>query len=156
MKRNHGKLPAILTAAVFLVSLPSFAGDGFSAKIRKVQDGDSLIVGQKGRHLDVDLAGVRAPSLRQDFGTEARELLHDLADGRQAEIEVIRERLDGTLVARVVVDGRDLATAVLAAGFGSPTTEATPQAIAAAEKAKDSQTGMWAAIAGDSSEESDS
>lgn len=138
----------VLAAAV--LGCIGFAGassaDTFNAKVTSVRDGDSLIVSQKGRTVYVDLAGVHAPTLKAEHGAEARALLIELAKKKKASIEVLRTHLGNVLVARVTVDGQDLATALIKAGLGRPTTEATKEQHAAADQAKAAHTGIWAKL----------
>ena len=141
-----------LTAAVAMIVLLLTAAAGFagtfSARISKVNDGDSLVVSQKGRLVDVELAGVRAPGLSQDLGRQARELLTQIAHRREARVEVVREGLNRALVARVEVEGQDLATALIKAGLARPTSEATEAQLAAAKAARAAEVGLWAAKVG--------
>ncbi|HUH04287.1 MAG TPA: thermonuclease family protein [Kofleriaceae bacterium] len=138
---------AAVAAGCLTIASASFASETFSAKVTGVKDGDSLVVSHKGRTVNVDLAGVHAPTRKAEHGQEARALLMQLAKSQRAEITVVRTHLADTLVARVMVDGQDLATALIKAGLGRPTTEATQEQLAAADTAKAAQTGIWAKVA---------
>jgi len=151
MRRNRMMIVAAAAAGCLTLASASFAAETFSAKVTSVKDGDSVVVSHKGRTIQVDLAGVHAPTLKAEHGEEARGLVTQLAKKQKAEITVVRTHLGDTLVARVTVDGQDLATALIKAGLGRPTTEATQEQLAAADEAKAAQAGIWAKIASPSS-----
>jgi endonuclease YncB( thermonuclease family) len=144
MKRSKTIMVAAVAGCITLASA-SWANT-FSAKVTSVRDGDSLVVSHKGRSVDLDLAGVHAPSARSEHGAQARDLLIQLAKKKKAEVTVVRTHFgEGDVtVANVTVDGQDLATALIKAGLARPTSEATKEQLAAADQAKAAQAGIWA------------
>ena len=145
MQRRRIVLAAAVIGSLTLAS----AGwaETFTAKITSVRDGDSLVVSHRGVTMYVDLAGIQAPRASTEHGKQARALLVELAKKKKAEIDVLRTYLGETRVARVSVDGQDLATALIKAGLARPTTEATKEQLAAADSAKAAQAGIWAKAA---------
>jgi endonuclease YncB( thermonuclease family) len=143
MQRRNVVLAAAVIGCLTLAS-EGWSADTFQAKITGVRDGDSLVVGHLGVTVYVDLAGIQAPRASSEHGKQARALLVELAKKKKAEIEVLRTHLGEIRVARVAVDGQDLATALIKAGLARPTTEATKEQLAAADSAKAAQAGIWA------------
>ena len=135
----------LLLLAGLLLSLPALAGRTFSGKMRSVQDGDTLTISQKGRWVKIHLAGIIAPSRSQPLGPAAREYLRELAPkGSKVEITVVSRNIQGDIVGRVSIDGKDLTIALIDAGLVWATSHATDQQVAAAERAKASSEGVWA------------
>jgi endonuclease YncB( thermonuclease family) len=142
MKRQI-TLSVLVAVALALVALPSFAIDNFSGKVRSVQDGDTLVVNTRGVWVKVTLAGLLTPTRNQEHGREARDYLAQIALKKEATVEVQNTRVDGVYIAVVTVDGRDLSTAMIEAGYGWPTDSANQQQLAAAEKGRESGQGVY-------------
>ena len=88
---------------VALAATPS-AGE----QVVRVKDGDSLVVASAGREVDVRLAGIDAPELRQARGMEARTALETLVAGRDVELQLVGGDAYRRIVAHVLVDGLDV------------------------------------------------
>ena len=86
-----------------LAAVPS-AGE----QVVRVKDGDSLVVASGGREVDVRLAGIDAPELRQARGAEARSALEALVAGRDVELQLVGGDAYRRIVAHIVVDGVDV------------------------------------------------
>ena len=143
----------ILLFAGLLLSLPALAeGRTFSGKVRSVQDGDTLTISQKGRWVKINLAGILAPSRKQPLGLAARDYLSELAPkGSKVEITVVRRNIQGDIVGRVSIDGRDLTIPLIEAGLAWATSGSTNEQVAAAVRAQTSSEGVWAQTGSDSS-----
>ncbi len=131
---------AVVASLFLLTSLPLIAGDSFTAKVRSVSDGDTIVVGK----YVVQLAGIDAPELSQEFGPAARDHVREITRGKKVTVQVLETTNGRSVVARVSVDGKDLATSLVASGHawatdGGPASHRESQA-----KAKDAGQGLWA------------
>jgi hypothetical protein len=111
----------------------------------EVLDGDTIVVaGDAGKSV-VDLAAIDAPELGQPSGSEARELVVELARGNPVVVELTGTGADGHPAGRVVVGDTDLAMALLAAGLAWHDTLHDDQEALVIEqiKARGSRTGLW-------------
>ena len=147
MKRRI-TLTVLIALTVALVSLPIFGVDSFSGKVKSVKDGDTIVISNKGEWVTVNLAGIHTPTRGQEFGEEARDYLTEIAKKKAATVEVTQHSVRGhgssiRYVAFVTVDGRDLSTAMIEAGYAWPTSAAGKSQLAAAEKAKASKSGVY-------------
>ena len=117
-------------------------------------DGDTFHFVQSGELVKVRIAGFDAPERAQEYGTPARVFLEGLTRSG-ADCDCYKKDRYGRSVCRVTVAGRNVATAMLAAGFGcidprfvaeeTPTTQAAHQAALASAQA--ARRGMWAQAA---------
>lgn len=117
-------------------------------------DGDTFHFVQAGELVKVRIAGFDAPERAQEYGTPARQYLEELTRGG-ADCDCYKRDRYGRSVCRVTVAGRNVAAAMLAAGFGcidarfvgedTPATQAAHQA--ALTSAQAARRGMWAAAA---------
>lgn len=140
------KTTRIFVAASIAVSLvataPLLAEGRIAGKIVAVSDGDTLVLHKGRKNYALQIAGIDAPELGQDHGTEAREFLESQVRGQRVEVEIVEES-DRSIVGRVSVDGRDLALTMVEAGLAWP-TEGAPAALEeAASSARRSGEGLW-------------
>ena len=140
------------TFLLILLSLLSLApppvrAESFLARVIGVQDGDTLEVLRDGRPVRVRLHGIDAPERRQPFGTRARQLVADLAFGRQVRVERLDTDRYGRLVGRVTLpDGRLLNLELVAAGLAWWYREYAPRdgtLAAMEERARRLKRGLW-------------
>lgn len=146
MKRRF-TLSVLIALIAAVLTVPSFAVDTFTGKVKSIKDGDTIVVSNKGSWVTVNLAGIHTPTRGQEFGKEAIAYLTDLAKKKEATVKVEQHSLHGKAgqyVAFVTVDGRDLSVAMIEAGYAWATSAANQQQLAAAEKAKASQSGVYA------------
>jgi micrococcal nuclease len=121
-------------------------GLAFAARVIGVGDGDTMTVLSGGKdRIRIRLSGIDAPELGQAFGRRAKEYTSSLVYGRDVAVHPEERDRFGRLVARVFVDGRDVAREIVAAGlawhskrFNSDT------ALAGAEaSARKARLGLW-------------
>jgi endonuclease YncB( thermonuclease family) len=136
---------ALVASALLLgISLPS-AAESFTAKVRNVSDGDTLVIRKGVKVWVVQLAGIDAPEMGQDFGADARGHLIKLVEGRSVDVEVVAAPRTANLVAHVSIDGQDLAASLVATGLAWADADESSPAIRDAEKAaRESNEGLWA------------
>lgn len=89
----------------------------FTATLGKVMDGDSFYVKTGGRKVEIRLQGVDCPEKGQPYGDEARAFTRDFLEGRTLTVEELGIDDYGRTLARVSVEGRDLALALVKAGL---------------------------------------
>jgi endonuclease YncB( thermonuclease family) len=143
-KRLVHRLPAIAAGSLLTVALPAFGGESFSGKVTDVSDGDTLVIGNGGRVRVVQLAGIDAPELTQDFGDDARDYIKEMTRGKKVTVEVIESKSKTNLVAKVSVDGKDLAATLVEKGLAWSENGSSADLKTAQEKAKSDKQGLWA------------
>jgi endonuclease YncB( thermonuclease family) len=83
-----------------------------------VIDGDTVTISLKERtQLKVRLAGIDAPEQRQVFGQRAKQRLATLLVGKTVEVAGRKYDRYHRLVARLLVDGRDINLEMVAEGY---------------------------------------
>jgi len=133
---------------------------GTDARVERVVDGDTIIIGLEGRRERVRLIGIDAPEIGHDgapsdcYGQASARLLRRLADGRVVEVRPGREQRDrfGRLLAYVRLGGApdDLQTTMLREG-AARTLEILPNTVNAARyaqvatQARAQGRGLWGA-----------
>jgi endonuclease YncB( thermonuclease family) len=146
--RLFTRLPALAASSLLVAVLPALpafgAAQSFQGKVADVSDGDTLVIGSGGRVRVVQLAGIDAPELSQDFGKEARDYVKQMTRGKKVTVEVIESKSPQSLVARVTVDGKDLAAALVESGFAWSEQDSSADLKSAQEKAKSGKQGLWA------------
>ena len=142
--RLFHRLPAIAAGSLLVAALPAFGGESFMGKVTDASDGDTIVVGSGGRVRVVQLAGIDAPELTQDFGDDAREFVKSMTKGKKVTVEILESKSKTNLVAKVSVDGKDLAAALVEAGLAWSETGSSADLKTAQEKAKSGKQGLWA------------
>lgn len=95
-----------INIVVFLVLLVAVAygREPFSGTVRKVIDGDSLLIAAGGRSVEVRLYGVDAPEYNQPYSADAKEFVKEWIGGRRV------------LVSPLYVDSYKRSVAIIAQG----------------------------------------
>jgi endonuclease YncB( thermonuclease family) len=138
------KLPALAAGSLLAVALPALGAESFTGKVTDVSDGDTLVISSGGRVRVVQLAGIDAPELMQEYGKEARDYVKQMARGKKVTIEVVEEKGRQSLVANVKLDGKDLASALVESGMAWSESGSSADLKTAQEKAKSGKQGLWA------------
>lgn len=90
-------------------------------QVVRVEDGDTLIISNTAnQHLRLRLQGIDAPETGQAFCKDAKEHLAKLASGKSVAIEFDphgKPDSEGRVVAKVFLDGNDIALAQVKAGL---------------------------------------
>ncbi|MFO1281180.1 MAG: thermonuclease family protein [Burkholderiales bacterium] len=113
-RRPRAAWRAALAAAFLALSAPSLAD--FSGKVVDVADGDTLTVLAGTRSVRIRLWGIDAPEHGQPWSRRARAALRDRALGRVADVAERGVDRYGRTLARVSVEGGDLAEAQVREG----------------------------------------
>lgn len=87
-------------------------------KVVGIADGDTITVldADKKQH-KIRLAGIDAPEQGQDFSDKAKRMLSDLVYGKTVTVESDKIDKYGRMVGKVMVDGKDINLALVAAGL---------------------------------------
>lgn len=142
--------PDARRASLWALVLVAFAAAGaafadFRGRVVHVADGDTLSVLDRGREVRVRLWGIDAPEHGQAWSRQAREAL--AARSMHRDALVVEQGLDGygRTLARVSVDGVDLAEAQLRGGFAWVYRRYTADArmIALENDARAARRGLW-------------
>lgn len=111
-------MKSFLVSVFILAASFCVQADVVSGKVVRVADGDTITVldAQMQQH-KIRLAGIDAPERRQAFGQRSREFLATLVAAQQVEVETEKTDKYGRSVGKVLLQGRDVNLAVVAAGL---------------------------------------
>ena len=124
------------------------AGDVFSATVKKVIDGDSLLVSTDRGDIEVRLYGVDIPEYDQPFSRQAKIFTQKAVLGKKVMIEPVAEDAYGRTVA-VVAKGADIINRELVqAGLAWVYPRYCKKAVCTSWKkdertARDEKMGLW-------------
>jgi endonuclease YncB( thermonuclease family) len=114
LTKQQAKLQAQLPADA------SFTRDGTllaQGKVVHVADGDTLtVLASNQQQYKIRLQGIDAPERSQPFGKACKTQLTDLTAGQDASVEAYKQDKYGRVVAKVTVNGQDVALEQLRAG----------------------------------------
>ncbi len=94
------KLRHLLMLGMFITPATA-AADSWRGKVVDVLDGDTLVVLQRGRRVEVCLHGVDAPEKDQPFGAKARSFASQLVIGKLVTIKDTGKQRGCQIVAQV-------------------------------------------------------
>lgn len=150
MKRKMKQifLPAFLV--LLLVAASAFARSGFSGKVVKVADGDTITVLAPGnRQVKAHLYGIDCPEKKQAFGQRARQFTASRIAGQNVNVEILDTDSYGRAVGVVrTPDGGNLNRELLANGFAWVYTKYCKAAFCKDWKqdellARQNRSGLW-------------
>jgi endonuclease YncB( thermonuclease family) len=139
-------------ALLFGITVQLAASERFTARVEHVSDGDSLTVrAEDGRRLKIRLAGIDAPEIGHPHGEVARDHLRTRIGLATVEIRPVKTDFYGRLVARVTLQGEDLALTQIVKGhawhFYRYASDQTPREVklyrAAQGDARVKRIGLW-------------
>ena len=143
-RRRRGR--RLAAAAAGLACVVTAGAAGFSARVLRVIDGDSLWVeSSAGESREIRVEGIDCPEAGQPFADEARAFTVSFVEGRALEVDGAVADEYGRLVARIRADGRDLSRALVRAGLGWHFKRYSHDAtLASAEdEARAAHRGLW-------------
>ena len=118
----------------------------FTATVREVVDGDSLLVKEGPQNIRIHLDGIDAPELAQAVGAEAKTALGNLVDGQTITVRLRRRGRGGEeALARVDSRGVDLSVELLRRGMAwyCPRQVDDAEMVAAEKSAREAKRGVW-------------
>lgn len=135
---------AAAAASLLAAALPVAAAQSYVGKVTDVSDGDTLVIGNGGQVKVVQLSGIDAPELTQEYGVAARDFVKQITKGKKVTVEIVESKSKQSLVAQVKVDGKDLAAALVEAGLAWSSEGSAADLQNAQQKAKSGGQGLWA------------
>lgn len=135
----------LLLAVVGFLVAPAFASaaDGWTGRCVRVLDGDTIEVSRGAETVEVRLAQIDAPEMGQAEGEAARGFLSDRALDRDVVVAAVGALPSGAIVARVTVDGEDVAVSLLEAGLAWTRDSDDESYVLATMMARGARTGLW-------------
>lgn len=100
----------IIFFLILLLSVTPIAfAEQLSGKVIGITDGDTLtLLNSSHQQIKIRLAEIDTPESGQPYGTRSKQLLSDLAFGKQVRVEVIDRDRYGRTVGRVFVGEKDV------------------------------------------------
>ena len=122
------------------------AASAVAEQVVRVKDGDSLVVSSAGREVDVRLAGIDAPELRQARGAEARAALESMVGGREVTLQLVGGDAYRRVVAHILVDGVDVNAELVRRGLAWVPRQYSPEPalVRVEHEAQAAGRGLWA------------
>lgn len=145
--RLSTRLAAALRSSLAGVALSAVLVASASAeRVVRVTDGDSIVVDSGGNEVEVRIADIDAPELRQPYGKEAKAALTALVGAREVDLELVGGDAYRRIVAHVFVAGHDVGAELVARGLAWVRRAYAPDAalVGLAEAARAERRGLWA------------
>ncbi|MBM3459791.1 MAG: hypothetical protein FJX77_14820 [Armatimonadetes bacterium] len=133
----------ILVGLVLFLAAPSRAE--FSATVTRIVDGDTFHVLRDGKDVTIQVHGIDAPELKQEFGTQAKKMLTDRLMGKT--VRLVEKETDrfGRLVAQVYLDSTDVSAEMVRGGGAWAYVHFSKDYVAQEQEARKAKRGLWAA-----------
>jgi len=144
----------VLSAGAAWCALPAAAQqlNRLAGEVVGLADGDTVTVldAERTQH-KIRLAGIDAPEKSQPFGNRSRQHLADLVLRQQVAVEWTKRDRYGRIVGKVLVRGKDVCLAQVAAGLAwhykayvwEQSAEDQAEYLAAETLARSRQQGLW-------------
>ena len=137
---------AVIGAALALAfSCPAWADYG--GKVVAVADGDTLTILVDGRQVELHLAEIDAPELKQPFGQQSRQSLTDLCLDKDAVVRETGRKRNGRAIGRVACSGTDASAEQVSRGMAwvyQRYAKSTSPLYFLEDAAQRSHEGLWA------------
>ncbi|MEZ5535562.1 MAG: thermonuclease family protein [Thiolinea sp.] len=121
-------------------------------KVVRVVDADTLtIMGSDGKNYKIRLQGIDAPEKKQNYGALCKDKLSTMVLNQRVDVEAYKKDRYGRIVAKVMIDDRDMALELIRQGCGwhykdyaDDQSWSDRRNYAAAEKqARNGSLGLW-------------
>lgn len=117
---------------------------GFSAKVVKVSDGDTItVLTQNKESIKVRLYGIDAPETKQDFGKASKQYLSSLIAGRIVEVKSSGQDRYGRVLGTIYLDGADINAKTVEEGYAWAFVKYSKIYAAQQSKAIKNKAGLW-------------
>jgi endonuclease YncB( thermonuclease family) len=139
--------PFLFCFATLFGSTFSIGDDSFEAKVKRIIDGDSILVtDSKEVEYEVQLEGIDAPELKQDFGKESANALTKLLKDKSVKLTWGSKDTYDRLLAQVYVEDVHVNMEMLKSGMAWHFKRYNKsEELAKAEiVAKEAKKGLWA------------
>ncbi len=111
------KVVAILAVLLAVFVSPVLAREPFWGSVKKIIDGDSLLIGSGTRTIEIRLYGVDSPEYNQPFSGGAKDLVRRSVGDKKILVRPVYYDSYKRLVALVEYDGQTLNGVLVEAGF---------------------------------------
>ena len=119
----------------------------YAARVVRVVDGDTVQITVHGtsKHEKLRFYGIDAPESKQAFGTESRQALSKLVNGRLVRVKEQNRDRYGRIVGRVFYDGEDVGLEMIRLGMAWHYPQYCKDASykAAHDLARSRKVGLW-------------
>lgn len=117
---------------------------GFSAKVVKVSDGDTItVLTQNKESIKVRLYGIDAPETKQDFGKASKQYLSSLIAGRIVEVKSSGQDRYGRVLGTIYLDNADINAKTVEEGYAWAFVKYSKIYAAQQSKAMKNKAGLW-------------
>ena len=117
---------------------------GFSAKVVKVSDGDTItVLTQNKESIKVRLYGIDAPETKQDFGKASKQYLSSLIVGKIVEVKSGGQDRYGRVLGTIYLDNADINAKTVEEGYAWAFVKYSKIYIAQQSKAVKNKAGLW-------------
>lgn len=151
MKQRDGAgvhpLAGILAAAALALAFSVSAWADITGRVVAIHDGDTLTVLVDRRQVQVHLAEIDAPELKQPFGRQSRQSLADLCLDKDAVVREAGRDRNGHTLGRVVCSGTDANAEQVSRGMAwvyRRSAESTSPLYFLEDAAQRGHVGLWA------------
>lgn len=136
----------VFSLLVLLAASASARVASYEGRVLRVVDGDTLVLRSSYQVVRIRLAEIDAPEHDQPYGTEARNALANMVNGRMIRIVAIGHDRYGRVVARLYADGLDVNAALVEEGSAwvYPQYAHDPNLYTAQREARNAGRGLWA------------
>jgi endonuclease YncB( thermonuclease family) len=120
-------------------------GAVFKGWCMKVVEGDTIMVYVNKKMLNIRLAYIDCPEMKQLFGPEALKFTSDLILKKKIQVKIESYTENGQMIGRVHINGEDLSMTLIKAGLAWYYKEHGSERylLKAQRKAKRSNIGLW-------------
>jgi len=101
-------LLAFFTVLISFATVCTSQEWSFSARVINVKDGDSLVVIDDSKKIEIRLWGIDAPEYGQPYSKKARNFLHNVVNGRRIKVVAYYKDKFGRTVAHVYLGTIDI------------------------------------------------
>lgn len=117
---------------------------GFSAKVVKVSDGDTItVLTQNKESIKVRLYGIDAPETKQDFGKASKQYLSSLIAGRIVEVKSSGQDRYGRVLGTIYLGSTDINAKMVENGYAWAFVKYSKIYAAQQSKAMKNKAGLW-------------
>lgn len=109
---------SVIVAVLLVISVsPALARGPFWGSVKKIIDGDSLLIVAGGKTIEIRLYGVDSPEYNQPFAGKAKSLVKRTVSGKKIRVRPVYYDSYQRLVAIVDYDNQSLNSALVKAGL---------------------------------------
>lgn len=117
---------------------------GFSAKVVKIIDGDTITILTNNKNsLEVRLYGIDAPETKQNFGKASKQYLSSLIVGKIVEVQSGGQDKYGRILGIIYVENTDINAKMVEEGYAWAFIKYSKVYAAQQSRAQKNRVGLW-------------